>query len=149
MRIKTDKRINKVEQQWEIEKRETERKWQWEIKREDSADNSQTEIREDKELKINKNSVWKFSTLFFFLFSVMFMQLTHKLTESSELDISEMSVFFSFFSLLWTELFLSTSSSEENLESENKRLSFSFLFLSLSMSDETLRMSEFSVSLLL
>ena len=145
--IKTDERVNRVEQQWEIERRETERKQQWEIEREDSADNSQTEMREDEESETDKDSVWEFSTLFFFSLSMMFMWLTYKLTESSVLDISEMSAFFSFSSLLWAELFLSISSEEENSESENERLLSSFSFSSLFMSDETLRMSEFSVSL--
>ena len=76
------------------------------------------------------------------------MWLTHKLTESSVLNISEMSAFFSFSSLLWAEFFSDISSSEENSESEDKRLSFSFSFLFFSMSDETLRMSEFSALLL-
>ena len=73
VRVKTDKRINRAEQQWEIKKRETERKWQWEIEREDSADNSQTEIREDKRSETDKDSVWEFSTLFFFSLSMMFI----------------------------------------------------------------------------
>ena len=146
--IKTDERVNRVEQQWEIERRETERKQQWEIEREDSADNSQTEMREDEESETDKDSVWKFSTLFFFSLSMMFMWLTHKSAESSVLDISEIFAFFSFSFLLWAEPFSDISSEEEDSESKDKELLSSFLFSSLFMSDETLRMSEFSVLLL-
>ena len=147
--VKTDKRMNRAEQQWEIKRRKTERKQQWEIEREDSADNLQTEMREDKESETDKNSVWKFSILFFFSSSVMFMWFICESAESSVLNISEMSAFFSFSSLLWAELFSDISSEEENSESEDKKSLSSFLFLSLFMSDETLRMSEFSASLLL
>ena len=146
--IKTDERINRTEQQWEIKKRETERKQQWEIERENSADNSQTEMREDEESETDKNSVWEFLTLFFSSLSMMFMWFVCKSAKSSVLNILEVSAFFSFSFLLWAEFFLSISSEEENSENKDKRLSFSFLFLSLSMSDKTLKMSEFSASLL-
>ena len=148
-KIKTDKRMNRVKQQWEIKRRETERKQQWEIERKDSADNSQTEMREDKESETNKDSVWEFSTLFFFSLPVMFMWFVCKSVKSSALDISEMSAFFSFSSLSWAEFFLSISSEKENSESEDKELLSSFSFLFLFISDEILRMSEFSASLLL
>ena len=147
--IKTDERVNRVEQQWEIERRETERKQQWEIEREDSADNSQTEIREDEELKTDKDSVWEFLTLFFFSLSMMFMQFVCELIKSSALNILEVSAFFSFSSLLWAEFFSDISSEEENSESEDKKSLSLSLFSFFFMSDETLRMSEFSVSLLL
>ena len=140
--------MNRAEQQWEIKRRETERKQQWKIKREDSADNSQTEIREDEESETDKDSVWKFSTLFFSLLFMMFMWLTHKSAESSALNISEISAFFSFSSLSWAELFSDISSEEEDSESEDKRLSFLFSFSFFFMSDETLKMSEFSALLL-